>query len=181
MGDEPEVLSLADVVPAKARQAFRAVAAVLSARLPYAEIVHVGSTAVPGCLTKGDLDVLVRVDCDDFGRASLTLDDLLPRSPRNERTDDYGEYDYSADGASAAVQLVVAGSILDDRFRRLKAILTSDPQALDRYNALKLRCAGGSMAAYRDAKHQLIEALLLADTAAGRDRGRAALLPGIHE
>ena len=29
--------------------------------LPTAEIEHIGATAIPGALTKGDLDVMVRV------------------------------------------------------------------------------------------------------------------------
>ena len=36
----------------------------IDAALPGVEIEHVGSTAIPGALTKGDLDLLVRVPAD---------------------------------------------------------------------------------------------------------------------
>ena len=41
--------------------------------LPGARIEHVGSTAVPGSLTKGDLDICVIVDRAEFERASRVL------------------------------------------------------------------------------------------------------------
>jgi GrpB-like predicted nucleotidyltransferase (UPF0157 family) len=41
--------------------------------LPAAEIEHVGATAVPGALTKGDVDLLVRVPERDFVEAVLLL------------------------------------------------------------------------------------------------------------
>ena len=34
----------------------------LSVVLPYAEIEHIGATSVPGTITKGDLDINVRVN-----------------------------------------------------------------------------------------------------------------------
>jgi GrpB-like predicted nucleotidyltransferase (UPF0157 family) len=39
------------------------------ALLPDADVEHVGATAVPGALTKGDVDVLVRVDEAEFPTA----------------------------------------------------------------------------------------------------------------
>ena len=40
---------------------------------PSAEIRHVGATAIPGCLTKGDLDVAVRVERADFAPADRQI------------------------------------------------------------------------------------------------------------
>ena len=44
--------------------------------LPDAEVEHVGATAVPGALTKGDLDVLVRVPASRFAQSVAALGDL---------------------------------------------------------------------------------------------------------
>jgi GrpB-like predicted nucleotidyltransferase (UPF0157 family) len=44
--------------------------------LPEAEIEHVGSTSIPGALTKGDVDLLVRVEDGAFATASATLGEL---------------------------------------------------------------------------------------------------------
>jgi GrpB-like predicted nucleotidyltransferase (UPF0157 family) len=181
MAADLEVLTLSDAAPSQAQQSFRAIASVLSTQLPYAEIEHVGSTAVPGCLTKGDLDVLVRVTRPDFQGSMLALDGLLTRSTRNEQTDEYAEYDYSVDGVSASVQLVVAGGSLDDRFHRLKAILRSDTEALATYNSLKAQCDGGSMTAYRRAKANLIDSFLGTDSPVSDGSDQLVLRPGVHE
>lgn len=34
---------------------------IIKERLPEADIQHVGSTAIPNCLTKGDLNIQIRV------------------------------------------------------------------------------------------------------------------------
>ena len=181
MIEEPEAFNISHSASAHDLQSFPAIARVLAAALPCAEVEHVGSTAVPGCLTKGDLDVLVRVDRPDFERSALALEDLLVSSTRNQQTAEYAEYDYSLAGVSASVQLVVAGSAIDDHFHRLKAILKSDPEALDRYNLLKVRHDGCDMGAYRREKERLIDSLLAADSTAREDSSDVVLRPGIYE
>lgn len=177
MSAEPELLILSGTPPEEAMRAFGVIARRLSALLPYVEVEHVGSTAVPGCIGKGDVDVLVRVLATDFVTAVAALDALLARSVRNDATDSYVEYDWRQDGVSASVQVVVAGSFLDGRFHGLKRVLLSDPVAVERYNSLKADCAGVSMDVYRERKRELIDELL-----AGRDRGLdATVRPGVHE
>jgi GrpB-like predicted nucleotidyltransferase (UPF0157 family) len=178
VSEQPERFVLSDSGSSEARHCFAAVAALVFAKLPCAEVEHVGSTAVPGCLTKGDIDVLVRVSRADFQQALTVLDDLLARSTKNEPTDDYVEYEYSAAAVAASVQLVAAGGAHDD-FHRLKAILKSDSEALERFNALKLRYDGRSMTEYRQAKAALIDSLLAANTVGGK--GDRAVKPGIYE
>lgn len=163
MNQPSESLELIEGEPLAALRCFWEIAASLSARLPWAEIEHVGSTAVPGCLTKGDIDVLVRVDHGDFERSALVLDGLLVRSSRNAAAEDYVEYDYLSGAVAASVQLVVAGCWHDDRFHGLRAALLLDPAAVERYNDLKLRYVGRDMDGYRQAKSEFIESLLDAD------------------
>jgi len=180
MTDDLTVFALCEVATARAQLAFATLAADLIALLPHAEVEHVGATAVPGCLSKGDLDVLVRVARPQFDASASVLDGALRRSKRNASTAEYSEYDAAIADIAASVQLVVAGSELDDRFRRLKAILLADPVALAGYNELKMRCDGGSVSAYRQAKAALIDALLA--TAAPCDVTRCQTLkPGIYE
>lgn len=176
MSAEPELLILSTTPPEAAMHAFGVIAPRLSALLPYAEVEHVGSTAVPGCIGKGDVDVLVRVLATDFATAAAALDALLTRSVRNDANDSYVEYDWRQEGVAASVQLVVAGSFLDGRFHGLKRVLLSDPGAIERYNALKASCAGVSMDVYRERKRELIDELL-----AGMDVGLdASVCPGVH-
>ena len=178
MPEQSERFVLSESGLPTARHCFAEVAAVIFAKLPYAEVEHVGGTAVPGCLTKGDIDVLVRVSRADFQQALTVLDDLLVRSTRNEPADDYVEYEYSAAAVATSVQLVAAGGTHDD-FHRLKAILKADPEALERFNAMKLRYDGRSMTEYRQAKAALVDSLLAA-SAVG-EKGARAIKPGIYE
>jgi len=144
---------------------FSEVAAHVEARMPGADVEHVGSTAVPGCLTKGDLDVLVRIPSEAFLNSMEVLDGLLARSPRNDPTGDYVEYDYVGRGFSASVHLAVADAWHDRRFHGLKALLTSDPRALDGYNGMKREYEGRPMEEYRRAKAPLIESMLAGTSA----------------
>ncbi len=138
---------------------FERAAAALFVLVPFAAVEHVGSTAVPGSATKGDLDILVRVDRADFENAQFVLDAALACSPRNESTDCYAEYDFADSGVPTAVQLCVTGEFHDRHFRGFKSILISNPEALRLYNELKEAHEGGEMSAYRLAKEQLIESL----------------------
>jgi GrpB-like predicted nucleotidyltransferase (UPF0157 family) len=177
--DDSGLLSLLDD-SARAHRSFARIAAEVSSIVPAAEVEHVGATAVAGCLTKGDLDVLVRVTRDGFPSAMRTLDATLQRSVRNDPTGEYVEYDFDRAGCCGSIQLVVAGSWHDRRFRGLKSVLVSDDAALFRYNELKRYHEGLSMTDYRIAKAAFIDALLVGSTF-WNDDGDFALVPGIRE
>jgi len=177
--DETELLSLHDD-SAGAQRSFARIAERISSILPEAEVEHVGATAVAGCLTKGDIDVLVRVTREEFAPAMATLDATLQRSVRNDPTDEYAEYDFSEAGCSGSIQLVVAGSWHDRRFRQLKTALGSDEGALARYNELKRYHEGLSVTDYRIAKSAFIDALLL-DSTVWAQPGDSSVVPGIRE
>jgi GrpB-like predicted nucleotidyltransferase (UPF0157 family) len=178
VADDTELLLLVDD-SASTQRSFAQIAEHVSSILPTAEIEHVGATAVPGCLTKGDVDVLVRVTSDAFPSAVDTLDAALQRSARNDPTGEYVEYDFDGTGCCGSVQLAVAGSWHDRRFRRLKSVLASDEAALARYNELKRHHAGLSMTDYRIAKAAFIDALLAGSTFRNDD-GDSSVTPGIH-
>lgn len=120
------------------------------------EIHHVGATSVPGCLTKGDLDVCVRTPPSLF---SVCDDALASRYPRNEGSDRTPVFSSFAQG-NLGIQLVVRGSELDT-FLAFRDLLRADPALLEVYNALKLVWDGRPMDAYRDAKGEFILAALL--------------------
>lgn len=179
MTDDAGLLSLLDD-PASAQRSFARIAADVSSILPAAEVEHVGATAVAGCLTKGDIDVLVRVTREDFPSAMSILDATLQRSVRNDPTGEYVEYDFDRAGCRGAIQLVGAGSWHDRRFRRFKSVLGSDDAAIARYNELKRYHEGLSMTDYRIAKAAFIDALLV-DSTFRNDDGDSSVVPGIRE
>ncbi|GJD80074.1 GrpB family protein [Methylobacterium gregans] len=159
---EPEILRLAD--PALAARAawrlFACVRAELGACLPAeAAIEHVGATAEPGCLGKGDLDIAVQVPSDLFAACRAILAQRYADNPGSVRTADFAAFCDAAAEPPLGIQLVAIGSEFD-LFVRFRDRLRAEPDLVERYNALKRAHAGRSMAAYRAAKADFIVAVL---------------------
>ncbi len=138
----------------------------LEPRMPSsAEIRHVGATAVPGCATKGDLDVVVRVDADGFDAAEAHLAALFPRNPGSVRTGDFAAFADEAQSPPLGIQLTAKGGRFDV-FHLFVDALRANPALVARYNALKARFEGKPMDAYRAAKAGFVEEVL-ADARSG--------------
>ena len=74
---EPIALVREEAIRERVAALFARRSAELSALLPAARVEHIGSTAVPGSLTKGDLDICVVVAGADFEAAARILTDRL--------------------------------------------------------------------------------------------------------
>jgi GrpB-like predicted nucleotidyltransferase (UPF0157 family) len=129
--------------------------------IPNADTQHVGSTAVPGVLTKGDLDIQVRVKQKDFKKAKDALLRIYQLDKKNPPTKTYAGFKNKNVKISCGVQLTVIGSKEDD-FTTLRDFLLSHKKHLKEYNALKRRCQGKSMKEYRKVKEEFIEKVLKA-------------------
>jgi GrpB-like predicted nucleotidyltransferase (UPF0157 family) len=138
----------------------------IAALLPESvDIQHVGATAVPGCLTKGDLDMCVRVDRADFVAADAALAARFARNDGSIRTDAFSAFAADEADPPLGVQLVVRGGELDV-FVRFRDALRADPALVADYNGLKAGFDGRPMDAYRAAKAAFVEQVL-ADTVSG--------------
>lgn len=129
----------------------------LSKVVPYAEIEHIGSSAISGAVSKGDLDVLVRVGRDQFTDA-LTKIQTLGFSVKQGtlRTDEL----CMLEGPNAiAIQLIERGSRFE-MFARFRDLMNANPDLVEQYNALKLSSAGLSEDEYRIRKAKFIQILL---------------------
>ncbi|WP_238280623.1 GrpB family protein [Methylobacterium goesingense] len=124
-----------------------------------ADIRHVGATAIPGCLTKGDLDLVVRVDAADFPAAEVCLAARFARNAGSIRTEDFAAFADDGQPLPLGIQLTVKGGPFDV-FHHFADALRGDAGLLERYNALKTRCDGLPMDAYRDEKSRFIAAVL---------------------
>jgi GrpB-like predicted nucleotidyltransferase (UPF0157 family) len=133
----------------------------IGAELPAAEIEHVGSTSIPGALTKGDLDLLVRVDAAGFPAAVSALLAMYAVHQRENWTPTYASFtDPDADDPPVGVQLVVAGSRDDALFGPFRRAMIADPELLAAYNDLKRRYDGSDYDTYTRAKARFIERVL---------------------
>jgi GrpB-like predicted nucleotidyltransferase (UPF0157 family) len=129
----------------------------LEGMLPGARIEHIGSTAVPGSLTKGDLDICVIVAGEEFERASRVLaEHFTIHQPENWSPTLASFTAPSEDGIDVGVQLVPAGSRDERDFVGWRDRLRADPALRARYDELKLRHQGDGMDAYRAAKEALV-------------------------
>lgn len=120
-----------------------------------AEVLHVGATAIPGCLTKGDLDIVVRVDQSEFERAEDILATHFDRNAGSVRTQEFSAFEDLVRALHVGIQLVARDGSFDF-FHRFVDALRANPDLVRRYNALKLAFDGKSMVDYRKAKDAFI-------------------------
>jgi GrpB-like predicted nucleotidyltransferase (UPF0157 family) len=129
--------------------------------VPGAEVEHVGATAVPGALTKGDVDLLVRVGEADFSVAADALGSRYTIHQPHNWTPTLASFSATDAGElPVGVQLVVRGSKADRFFGPFRDALINSRTLLTEYNELKLRLDGLEYERYTEQKGQFIERVL---------------------
>jgi GrpB-like predicted nucleotidyltransferase (UPF0157 family) len=124
------------------------------------KIDHIGATAIPGALTKGDVDVLVRVPREDFPPAVAACKERYAIHQLENWNNDFASFkDEITFSLPLGIQLVVQDSGADF-FRYLRDRLRADPRLLTEYNQLKTRHQGGKPEAYWRAKNRFFERVL---------------------
>jgi len=129
------------------------------AALPYAAVEHVGSTAVPGCLTKGDLDLSIVVSQQQFPQALVILDATFEPNTGSDRNTEFAAFVDNSYQLPVGLQLAVAGTEADS-FVAWRELLLKSADTVERYNHLKSKHQGGDMEQYRAEKSAFIEAAL---------------------
>lgn len=146
-------------VRARAALLFEQQARVLRTLLPGADLQHVGSTAVPGSLTKGDVDLQVRVDASMFAAADACLAAHYDRNVGSIHTDEFSPFKDDSTDPPLGIQLTVIGSRFDF-FWKLRDLFLARPELREAYDALKRAHEGRPMTEYRAAKEQFFAPLL---------------------
>lgn len=146
--NDPEIFERASVLFEKTVRGLRE-------RMPWAEFHHVGSTAVPGSLTKGDLDVAVRVPADRFDEAEALLASAFARNTGSDQTNDFAAFEDRDVQPHLGIQLVAKGSEADN-FHTWVERLRADDLLRSQYDELKREHHGGEMTRYRAAKAAFI-------------------------
>jgi GrpB-like predicted nucleotidyltransferase (UPF0157 family) len=142
---------------AKADLLFASIEAQVASLLPRAQVEHVGSTSLPDGLTKGDLDVQVRVQAGDFEEACRALVRIYEANPGGF-TDDGRSYKDDATDPPLGVHVTVIDGPSDLQFRQ-RDLLRARPELRAEYDSLKRRFHGGNMDEYREAKDRFWENL----------------------
>jgi GrpB-like predicted nucleotidyltransferase (UPF0157 family) len=125
--------------------------------LPYADIHHVGSTAVPDSLTKGDVDIQIRVPAHHFSLAKQRLSSFYQVNKGSIQTNEFCAFETKNYPLPIGIQLTAIHSEFD-MFWRITKVLIGNTQFQKAYDQLKRRCNGATMENYRkDKKSSLLK------------------------
>jgi GrpB-like predicted nucleotidyltransferase (UPF0157 family) len=163
MPHEVPLVDVADVVAA-ANAMVEEFGLVAKRWLPDAEVHHIGATALPTGLTKGDVDVNIRIDTDGFARAVEILRRHHEPAQEHNWTPTYASFKADAYPLPLGIQVTVIGSS-DDFLLALRDAMLTRPAILDAYNECKRRAAALGPDAYWDAKDTFLRALRSAEDA----------------
>ena len=127
---------------------------------PPVQVEHIGATSVPGALTKGDLDLLVRTEKQDFAETVERLTKLYAIHQPENWSEEFASFkEESHADLPVGVQVVAAGLAVD-HFVRIRDLLIAQPALLAQLNELKGSFEGRGMEEYRLAKATFFEQLL---------------------
>ncbi|QRQ12093.1 GrpB family protein [Acinetobacter pittii] len=131
----------------------------ISTLLPFAKIEHIGSSAIPNAISKGDLDIYVEVKPDQFKFAIERLKTLNFIEKQNTlRTHELCILE-SLNNDDVAFQIVVTDSVFTF-FLAFKNKLINSPTLVNEYNQLKLQCSHLDPDQYRTIKSDFINRVL---------------------
>jgi GrpB-like predicted nucleotidyltransferase (UPF0157 family)/GNAT superfamily N-acetyltransferase len=122
---------------------------------PGVEVEHIGATAMPGGLTKGDVDVNLRVDADRFDPIVVALSSQFDIAQPLNWTGTYASFSGTCRGIPFGIQITVEGSD-DDFLVPLRDRLRADPDLRRRYDAIKGENAAAGRDAYWRAKDDFL-------------------------
>jgi len=137
----------------------------LTVLIPDADIQHVGSTAIPGSLTKGDLDIQVRVSAATYPIAKQRLAEIYDVNVGGFAAGDAVSFEDYTSVPSVGVHLTVIGGSADIQWR-FRDLLAASEALRREYDDLKRQFEGKSMARYREAKEKFVMRVLDGGSAA---------------
>ncbi|MFP5084823.1 GrpB family protein [Acinetobacter pittii] len=131
----------------------------ISTLLPFAKVEHIGSSAIPNAISKGDLDIYIEVIPEQFKFAIEQLKTLNFIEKQNTlRTDELCMLE-SLNNDDVAFQIVVTDSVFTF-FLAFKNKLINSPTLVNEYNELKLQCSHLDPDQYRTIKSDFINRVL---------------------
>lgn len=129
--------------------------------LPDVRVEHIGASAIPTAISKGDLDIFVGVEAEAFELERVVQ--LLVTLGFQEKVDTLRTPELcmleSSSTKDVAIQVVASGSEFEF-FLIFRDKLRSNISLVQQYNELKLSCEDLSQDAYRLKKSAFIEQVL---------------------
>ncbi len=128
--------------------------------LPEAELQHIGATAVPGSITKGDIDVLIHISRERFENAVEVLKQHFAVNQPENWTATFASFgDDCGYELPLGIQVAVKNSE-DDFLLFLRDQLISNPELVAECNYLKRTYAPKGRQEYWKAKDEFFQKIL---------------------
>lgn len=128
---------------------------------PQARVEHIGSSAIPGAHSKGDLDIALIVAAEALEACVARLSAQGYQEKRGTlRTPALCMLEWQEPGQDHALQVVAEGSEFMGLFLTFRDRLRASPPLLAAYNRLKMASAPLGEQGYRAAKAGFIEKVL---------------------
>ena len=154
-------LKSADALISQVQHVLTSIYVQLGSLLPDAEIEHIGATAVPGAVTKGDVDVVILVAPPAFQAAIEILKKHFSIKQPTNWTKNFASFgDDASYDLPLGIQLVIKGSEADSLVF-LRNYLILNPDVLTDYNRLKVQYAKDGPDAYWKAKDSFLSRILV--------------------
>lgn len=139
---------------------FATLSSELRLALPDARIEHIGSSSVPGSVSKGDLDVFVGVDRLQFNKTLSLIKALgFYEKEGTFRSDELCMLVTDKFNYDVAVQLVSNGSEFED-FLKFRDLLKANAEFVKEYNEVKWLAQSLDDYEYRQKKNIFIAKIL---------------------
>ena len=122
---------------------------------PGVEVEHIGATSMPDGITKGDVDVNLRVDHDRFDQMVVALSTRFDIAQPQNWTGTFASFSDTRRGIPVGIQVTVTGSD-DDFLVELRDRLRADPELRHEYDEIKRMNVGAGRDAYWGAKDDFL-------------------------
>jgi GrpB-like predicted nucleotidyltransferase (UPF0157 family) len=140
-------------------QRFEQLKGELTVLIPGADVQHVGSTSIPDSLTKGDLDIQIRVGAAAYLEGKQRLSEIYDVNVGGFVADDAVSFEDYSGTPSVGIHLTVIGGSADIQWR-FRNLLMASESLRQEYDDLKRQFDGQSMAKYREAKERFVTRVL---------------------
>lgn len=131
----------------------------LESQIPQHDLVLVGGSSIANALTKGDVDLHLRVGASDFDQTISVL--RRTHAPVHAEVWQSSLAVFSIKAAlPTGLAVTPGGSEHDLRFTRSWRLLAADPDLLTAYNTMKVQSQGRSTAEYEQRKSAFFDMLV---------------------
>jgi len=143
-----------------AREIFGQLRSLIQQKLPAAQVEHIGSSSIEGAFSKGDLDIFVGVEAEEFQGAIAAMESLGFRiKTESFRNETFCPFESDAYPLPVGLQLVVNRSEFGC-FLGFRDRMNADADLRSEYNQLKARASDLNEDEYRSVKSDFIESVL---------------------